>query len=557
MSRWEKGVVIPPRRKPKWTPAALLAALAILGVPSAAAAEVRDYLGYAKSSSMYSNTTNIVNGQEQPGTLLRLQNRKFTVRSVPLGEIKQGETIKALAEAEVTNDLVTKNGAEDVYHDVGVEATLVIAKSPTATTGIEVAESQGSYVTPYVHHWMVEKSGSFTATQKYSGRYLNLVMWAYSPENLTQCWTFPRASLPNPQQPRACGMDVHYNSGHLTVLRDLPSTLASSGTRPFSVEQFDGQSLPEASPGDAPITYYDDPAQYIVALARPVGSLKDGDILTAHSELAVDARNAVRSNVHCNVMVASRLYLSPSPNSLDGAVVIGSWGAQNFTGRGVRQVKTLEQGILPSSTAYKVPQDYAAPMYVVLGIWTAGNDHCALYGNGIRVQLSQPQSYMHVMRYRREAPASLVSDTYNSGNDSQLTNQLDVVSGLPVSVFSLQLTNLAPGHLIEALAEMEVDSSYHRAQVHTRFVLADSPSATTGTNLGVDNFTELNPYMASLPIHDSTAWVVPAGVSGTKYLNLVAYGHRLQTLGTAPDNTIAIAPDDGRLVVQRFRPPVP
>jgi hypothetical protein len=36
---------------------------------------------------------------------------------------------------------------------------------------------------------------------------------------------------------------------------------------------------------------------------------------------------------------------------------------------------------------------------------------------------------------------------------------------------------------------------------------------------------------------------------------LVAYGRYLQTLGTAPDNNISIAPDDGRLVVQRFRTP--
>lgn len=35
--------------------------LVILGAPSAAAAEVADYLGYAKSSSMYSNTINTVN----------------------------------------------------------------------------------------------------------------------------------------------------------------------------------------------------------------------------------------------------------------------------------------------------------------------------------------------------------------------------------------------------------------------------------------------------------------------------------------------------------------
>jgi hypothetical protein len=537
---------------------AVLAALVALVIPSSAKAEVGEYLSYAKSSTMYSNATDIVNGQPKPATLLRFQNQRFTVRSVALGDIKAGETIKALSEVEVTNDLVTKDAAGDnVYHDVSVAATLIIATSPTATTGIEVAEAQGSYVTPQVHHWTFEKSGTFNATQNYSGRYLNLVMWAYSPENPTECWTFPRASLPSPQEPRDCGVDVYYNRGHLSVLRDSAPTAAPPGAGPFSVQQFSGQSLPEASPSDAPITYGGQPAQFIVALSRPVGPLQTGDILTAQSELQADARDVVRSNVRCNVMVASRLYLSPSPNSLSGAVAIGYEGGYNFTGRGTRQIKTLEQGVVPSSTTYKLTRNYTTPMYVVLRVWTLGNSACEVYGNGIRVKLDQPASFLEVMRYRPEQQANLVADTYNSGNSSERVSRLDVVTGAAVAVFSRQLTNLAPGQLIEALAEMEVNSRYHRAGVHTTFVLASSPDATTGTPLQADNFTELNPYMASLPIHDSTAWVVPSGISGTRYLNLVAYAQHLQTLGTAPDNSITIAPDDGRLVVQRFRPPVP
>jgi hypothetical protein len=540
-------------------PVALLVALVILAIPNSANAEVGHYLKYAKSASMNSNATDIVNGQPQPATLLRLQNQKFTVRSVALGAVKAGETIKALSEVELTNDLVTKDAnGRNVFHDVAVEATLVIATSPTATTGIEVAETQGSFVTPQVHHWTIEKSGTYTPAQTLSGpRYLNLVMWAHSPENLTECWTFPRSSLPNPQQPRDCGMDVYYNRGHLSVLRSGASSAVPSGATPFSTQQFGGQSLPEASPSDAPITYSGEPPQFFVALSRPVGTLNTGDILTAHSELQVDARDVVRSNVNCNVMVATRLYLSPSPNSLTGAVVIGNEGGYNFTGRGSRQIKTLEQGVVPSSTTYKLPRNYTTPMYVVLRVWTLGNSACALYGNGIRVKLLQPQSFMQVMRYRPGQQANLVADTYNSGNSSERTSQLDVVTGSPVSVYSRRLTKLAPGQLIEALAEMEVDSSYHRAGVHTTFVLAGSAGATTGTALQTDNFTELNPYMANLPIHDSTSWVVPSGVSGTRYLNLVAYAQGLQTLGTPPNNSITIAPDEGRLVVQRFRPPVP
>jgi hypothetical protein len=238
-------------------------------------------------------------------------------------------------------------------------------------------------------------------------------------------------------------------------------------------------------------------------------------------------------------------------------VPLGTEGGQNFTGREQRPIKTLEQGVVPSSATLKLTQAYTAPMYVVLRVWTLGNSACELYGNGIRVQLGQPQSFMHVMRYRPESQPRLVADTYNSGDASERTSTLDAVTGLPVTVYSLPVSNLAPGQLIEAIAETEVDSNYHRAGIHTTFVLANSPSATTGTNLQTDNFTEVSPFMASLPIHDSTAWVVPAGISGTRYLNLVAYAQLLQTLGTAPDNNVTVAPDDGRLVVQRFRPPVP
>jgi hypothetical protein len=535
---------------------ALLAALVVLALPAAAAGDTAEYLGFSKSTSMYSNATDTVNGQPQPATLLRLQNQRYTVRSVPLGTVKAGETIKALSEAEVTNDVVTQDAAgNNVYHDVGVEAQLIIGTSPTATSGIELGESQATTLTPQVHHWTFEKSGTYNATQNLSGRYLNLVMWAYSPENLTQCWTFPRAALPSPQQPRDCGIDVYYDRGHLSVLRDATPAASQSGATPFSVASFDGTSLPEASPADAPIVYGSQPAQFTVALARPVGTLKKGDLITAQSELEVDARNVVRSNTYCHVMVATTLYLSPSPSSLSGAVAIGTEGGQNFTGREQRQVKTLEQGVVPSSATYKVGKDYTQPMYVILRVWTLGNSACELYGNGIRVQFLQPQSFMHVMRYRAETKAKLVADTYNSGDLSERTSSLDAAMGAPVVVYSLPLPKVATGQLIEALGEMEADSSYLRAGIHTSFVLASSPAATSGTALEPDHFTELNPYMGSLPISDSATLLVPSGVSGTKYLNLVASAQLLQTLGTPPDNTVSIARDDGRLVVQRFRTP--
>ena len=387
-------------------PALALALILYAALVAQAFAEQGQLLGYTKSSSMTANTTNVINGTTQPGTLLPLNGDALVVRSIPLGTINAGETLEALSEVEVTNDLVTKDeGGVNEYHDVATEVSLIVATSPTATTGIELAEAQGSVVTPQVHHWTFQKSGTLTASQQLSGRHLNLVMWAHSPEDLTACWTFPRSSLPNPQQPRACGMDVNYNRGHLSALRFGSPGVAPAGAEPFSVADFSGQSLPEASPSDTPITYSGQPQENIVALARPVGALEDGDLITAHSEIAVDATELVRSDVNCNVGVATRLFLSPDPDSLDDAVGIGTEGGNNLTGRGNRTIKTLERGVVPSSATVQLDQDYPAPMYVLLRLWTIGNSACALHPEIDTTDLNQALSYMHVVRYRPEQDA--------------------------------------------------------------------------------------------------------------------------------------------------------
>ena len=520
----------------------------------ASSADQAQLLSFTKSATMRSNNNDIVNGVAQPGTLLRL-DQEYTVRSIPLGDIRAGETIKALSEVEVTNDLVTKDASgNNRYHDVRTGLALVIADSPDATSGIEVAEAQSTYVTPEVHHWTFEQSGSYAAHADLDDAYLNLVMWASMPQPPSECWTFPRSTLPSPQQPRDCGMDVNYNRGHLSAFRSGVPAVAPVGAKPYSSQQFSGPSLPEASPADAPITYSGEPAQLIVALSRPVGTLKTGDIITAHSELQADARDLVRSNPSCNGMLATRLYLSPSANSLSGAEAIGTEGGYNFTGRGSRAIKTLEQGVVPSSATFRAARAYTSPMYVVLRIWTVGNSACKLYGDGIRIKLSQPESFMHVVRHREELQATRVTDTVNSGDASEGTSALDVVAQTPVSVYSVALNDLAPGDLVEALAEAQVETDDRRASIHTKLILADTATATTGTDLGVDQHTEVNPYMAELPIHVAAGWQVPSGISGTRYLNLVMYGVDLQSLEGTLDDDVSIAQDGGRMIVQRWRP---
>jgi hypothetical protein len=344
---------------------------------------------------------------------------------------------------------------------------------------------------------------------------------------------------------------VNYNRGHLSALRTGAAGVAPAGALPFSLEDFSGQSVAGTQPADVPTTYSGDPAQLIVAMARPIGDLEAGDILAAHSELEVDARDVVRSDVSCNIGFQSELFIGPSPTSLAGAVPIGTEGGNNFTGRGEHSIKTLEQGVVPSSATYQATQNLSS-RYVLLRVWTIGNSACKLFGNGIRAKLDQQRSFLRILRYRPEAAADLVVN--GSGTNSELAGDLDLPTEDRVTVYSQKIANLLPGDRIEALSEVETGTVHDRAAVHSGLIVADSPSGTSGTPIQPENFTEINPWMVSLPIHDSAAWTVPAGIVGDRYVNLVMWGEPLQSTATPADDSIAIGPDGGQLVVRQIRP---
>jgi hypothetical protein len=142
-----------------------------------------------------------------------------------------------------------------------------------------------------------------------------------------------------------------------------------------------------------------------------------------------------------------------------------------------------------------------------------------------------------------------------SSNSTELAAGFDLAATpVPVTIYSQPVENLLPGDRIETLSEVEAETVHDRAAVHSQLVLADGPTATTGTPLQPDNLTEINPWMASLPIHDSALWTVPAGIVGDRYVNLVMWGEPLQSTATPADDSIAIAPDGGQLVVRQIRP---
>ena len=185
-----------------------------------------------------------------------------------------------------------------------------------------------------------------------------------------------------------------------------------------------------------------------MALARPVGALKDGDILTAHSEMQVDATELVRSDVNCNVGVATRLFLSPDPDSLDDAVAIGNEAGNNFTGRGARTIKTLERGVVPSSTGSPRPGLRPADVRAAAAV----DDRQLRLRRVQERHRGRPRPSGQLHAWSATGPrrtTGLVSSASNSGDDSELGQGLDVIGADHVSVYSQPVSDLAPGDTLE------------------------------------------------------------------------------------------------------------
>jgi hypothetical protein len=122
---------------------------------------------------------------------------------------------------------------------------------------------------------------------------------------------------------------------------------------------------------------------------------------------------------------------------------------------------------------------------------------------------------------------------------------------VPAALITLALPCAALAGSGEYLGYAKSSSMYSNATD----TVNGKPQAATVLRLQSQRFMVRSVPLGTIKAGERIKGVVPSGVSGTRYLNLVAYAQHLQTLGTAPDDNISIAPDDGRLGVQRFRPP--
>ena len=136
-------------------------------------------------------------------------DRSVVVYSQRLTNLRAGEVILALAEAEITVPT-----DEDDYRDlcdsidhtidynVSVVGQLILAPTQDSVTGIEISEANGYNITPAMHHGVITKLGTLACPDNYSERHVNLIMYAAS-------------TAANPEDRVIVGKDY----GRLSVLR--------------------------------------------------------------------------------------------------------------------------------------------------------------------------------------------------------------------------------------------------------------------------------------------------------------------------------------------------
>lgn len=145
----------------------------------------------------------------------------------------------------------------------------------------------------------------------------------------------------------------------------------------------------------------------------------------------------------------------------------------------------------------------------------------------------------------------------NSGNSSELVSSMTPATTAGAAtkyvLFSLDLNdggNIAEGDIIKAFAEFEATTqeSTYNTGVFCQLILADSASATTGTEITEANGRNLTPATH----HDTFVKTGSIAVTDTSkhYLNLVAYA--VSTSGTQP---VIIEQDFGRMWYELQRDP--
>lgn len=96
---------------------------------------------------------------------------KQVIYSVPVDAINIDDVLQITSEFEATNPYT---------YNVMIGSWIVLADSPTATTGTLLDPANAYNITPGNHHGVITKARNWKASSSYTGKYVNVVGWAAS-----------------------------------------------------------------------------------------------------------------------------------------------------------------------------------------------------------------------------------------------------------------------------------------------------------------------------------------------------------------------------------------
>lgn len=288
-----------------------------------------------------------------------------TLASRRVVRLRAGETLIALGDIELTDDVISRAGAELTRFDIRASLGLVLATSPSSTTGVELTPFTSTVISWREHHYTFTPNASRRIPSSLAGRtmYVNVVADAAMRNPPSGC-VAPYSGVSVP-----CAVTVERQLDQLAILRVPPGAHDARALAPTAVTDV---SLP------APL--YASPAyghRRVVWSSAPI-DLRQGDVIKVTARVLASAAALERglprdssSTTGCNALFSGQLYLSPSRDRVSGPSLPALSGD---TGLNLTQADPTaewrEQG------AWQVPNSDFGRRSVDLVAWSARSVAC-------------------------------------------------------------------------------------------------------------------------------------------------------------------------------------
>lgn len=233
-----------------------------------------------------------------------------------------GDTLRVLSEIGVTNDIATRNQQPGAYgwygewrYRVTVAASVILANSPGAVTGIAIVNSGPLTISANKHHGQLRLKGDLRTPYLSYVSYVNVVVWAKMTDthNLpNHCYRRKDASF---DFGTSCRLTIDAYHGKLDLLRFR--TVDSGG--------FSGGTWSTGDECVEIVACWGKPRRVVYSI--PMGDVRAGDIFTASATVVVSSNF---TGFH-SALASGFLIVGDSPGDSDSGFVIGRHNGWNLT----------------------------------------------------------------------------------------------------------------------------------------------------------------------------------------------------------------------------------